>query len=178
MTLYTRADTELSSSLVYEAYYNDNSGDLTVVLDNGHGYVYENVPSTVYDGLVNAGSPGAYYNAVVKRQYGRSTPLGYVGHDSVKFRQTTPLTSVPSKGLFTTENTVVTTEGARRITLGVEPAASTGRQYTVVFEVNGAKRTYRPDNVNSVDETVEALRNVSDALGVSTKVKEVVVSFE
>ena len=46
------------------------TGELTLTFASGLSYTYPDVPKSVYDGLLAAGSAGSYYNSVIKPQYG------------------------------------------------------------------------------------------------------------
>ena len=55
----------LSSSNVRRARYNPDTETLDVQFHSGRTYHYRGVPLDVYDGLVNAGSPGRYVHGVL-----------------------------------------------------------------------------------------------------------------
>lgn len=61
--------TPVSSSNVASVGYDAEAQTLEVEFRNGGIYRYEGVPQSVYDGLMAAGSIGAYLNANVKSQY-------------------------------------------------------------------------------------------------------------
>lgn len=44
-------------------------GTMEIQFKSGKTYTFENVPQDVYQGLVEAPSPGGYYNEVIKGQY-------------------------------------------------------------------------------------------------------------
>jgi len=47
----------------------DADGTLELQFANGQTYTYENVPKSVYMGLVTATSPGSYYHREIKDQF-------------------------------------------------------------------------------------------------------------
>ena len=62
--------TPVSSSNIASVGYDESSERLEIeFLKTGQVYEYYNVPSFVYEGLVNAPSVGAYFNAEIKGSY-------------------------------------------------------------------------------------------------------------
>ncbi len=61
----------VESSVFDGAKYEAAEQRMTLRFKNGSEYVYEQVPAAVYESLVSASSPGAYYNAHIKGQFGR-----------------------------------------------------------------------------------------------------------
>ena len=61
--------TPLRSTAIAMVEYDDETQTMEVEFTNGRSYTHVGVPQEVYDGLVNAGSPGAYYNSAVKGRY-------------------------------------------------------------------------------------------------------------
>jgi KTSC domain len=59
----------LRSTAIAEASYDDETRTMEVEFTNGRSYTHVGVPQEVYDGLVSAGSPGAYYNSAIKGRY-------------------------------------------------------------------------------------------------------------
>jgi hypothetical protein len=57
----------LSSSAIASVDY--ENGYLTVVFRDGTSYIYKNVPQSVYEELVVAGSAGAYFNRNIRDSY-------------------------------------------------------------------------------------------------------------
>lgn len=57
----------LSSSAI--SYVDYENGYLTVHFRDGSRYIYKNVPLAVYEGLLSAGSAGAYFNAEIRDRY-------------------------------------------------------------------------------------------------------------
>ena len=60
----------LRSTSIASADWDKDSQELTVTFQNGRDYTFYDVPEDVYQGLVNAASPGQYFNAVIKNVYG------------------------------------------------------------------------------------------------------------
>jgi hypothetical protein len=186
--VYTVGDTDVDSSVVYEAYYNADDRKLAVVLDSGWGYVYSNVPRLVYDDLVGGPSAGRVYSTVVKRQYGPGEALGYVGYqddgvfvngyeavdmnpvDAPRFDLSSD-GSGTAKGLYVTERTKDST-----VTLEA-PEPTARRKHVVVFDSDGVERRHTLFT-ESVDSAVATVNEIADMLDLSFNVKEVTVSFE
>ena len=59
----------LDSSFIAAVGYDPWSGTLVVLMHSGQSYEYHRVPWSVYAGLMNASSIGAYYNAYIKGRY-------------------------------------------------------------------------------------------------------------
>jgi KTSC domain len=67
-----RTTDPLSSSAIAAVEWDpDEQGpqSITVTFTNGRSYSHANVPLTVVQGLVNAGSAGQYYNRQIKGKY-------------------------------------------------------------------------------------------------------------
>lgn len=64
-----REQTIVGSSNVSGAKYDDDKSELTVTFHHGGSYTFANVPESVYDGLLNAGSAGQYFNQNIKGQF-------------------------------------------------------------------------------------------------------------
>lgn len=194
MFYYTNADSNINSSAVSAAYYNANDRRLAVVLSSGYGYVYSDVPESVFDTLVNPGfgrSTGRYYAKTVKRDYGPGEALGYsYDDDFAHISESEPVlvgtgaVGTP-KGLTYSENAVVTTNvvsnfiDAGYTDLSLKPIEGTKRAHKVFFTIDGQWQI-REYNVEagSVDEAVKALTESTEALGLVATVKEVCVYFE
>jgi hypothetical protein len=59
-----------NSTAVRAASYNASTGTLTLwFTSGGQGYDYYNVPRSVFEGLLIAGSKGSYFNAYIRDQY-------------------------------------------------------------------------------------------------------------
>ena len=194
---YTAGDSEVNSSLVYEAYYNSATRELVVVLDSEDGYLYKGVPQHVYDELVSGRvSAGRYYGKTIKRGYGPGERLGYVGLDNEDyFVYAYPAPSMEAvgtpKGLSYASDAKV--DGSPVVSLGADgtsrfvdlaPKAEEPREVTyrhaVNFTVDGLGNDVRVYNVEttSVDKAVDALSEATAALGLDVNVKGVWVSFE
>lgn len=173
---FTHADSDVESSLVYEAYYNENDQKLAVVLDGGYGYVYPNVPKHVFDTLVTSASPGGIYNYTLKRNYGPSESLGYVGYENRReFRTLVGAATVGTpKGLTYASDAKVTgiDLSAGRVTLTTVPG-NTERKFAVTFEVNDQTRSHTPAGVNTFGEAEDAILEIGSMLGLEFKVKEI-----
>ena len=61
--------TPIRSSAIAAIEYDTDTLTLTVEFTNGRSYTHVAVPPEVVDGLRDASSPGAYYNAAIKGQY-------------------------------------------------------------------------------------------------------------
>ena len=59
----------IRSTSIASADYDENTEELVIIFHNGREYSYSGVPKDVYEGLVKASSPGAYYNAVIRNQF-------------------------------------------------------------------------------------------------------------
>lgn len=59
----------LSSSNLKRCSYDIESGELQIQFQSGKTYTYEGVPASVYNGLLEASSPGQYFNANIKDIY-------------------------------------------------------------------------------------------------------------
>lgn len=59
----------LQSSNVAATRYDPLTETLEIKFHSGRTYAYEKVPSSVYQGLVDAESAGKYFNASIKDQY-------------------------------------------------------------------------------------------------------------
>jgi hypothetical protein len=59
----------LSSSAISHCAYDPDDGALEVTFVNGDTYTHAQVPPDVAQGLVEATSPGRYWNSAIKGQY-------------------------------------------------------------------------------------------------------------
>ena len=60
----------LNSSAIHAVSYNSTTKTLTIwFTSSGRGYDYYGVPDYVYEGLLNAGSKGQFFNAYIRDQY-------------------------------------------------------------------------------------------------------------
>lgn len=199
---FTHAETEVQSDLVGEAYYNEGTRELVVLLGfDGEAYKYDSVPPSVYRELVAASSVGGYYNRVVKRDYGPGTHLGTLGWDNEEFFvngykapamaavvNEGPYLSLAPEGVSVQGGhfelnksgdsyfSLVTPTPAR---FGADLSETATLRHDVVFTVNGAEaeKSYTVDSVD-LDGAVDALDEIADMLGVDVSVKRVTVHFE
>jgi KTSC domain len=58
------------SSAFVRGTYQRGTGQMDLTFQNGRTYSYYEVPFEVWDGLTNADSPGSYFHANIKDQYG------------------------------------------------------------------------------------------------------------
>lgn len=198
---YTSKQTDFDSSLVEEAYYNTQDKTLAVVLYGGSTYKYSNVPPHVYVDFREAYSPGAYYNAWVKNRY-PSEYLGYMNNEDSFFVPRSAGYSLldggsTSQGVWVTPKS--NTEAAQPAYFDVHgrPVVSTaGEVETNVFPLSTPVTTKRKHVVNfhladgdnvqgvtrkhtleaaSVDEAIEAVRNIADMLDLEFYIESVTV---
>lgn len=59
----------LSSSWLSSCEYDDETRTLTITTVRGESYDHHNVPEEVYQGLVEAASPGKYWHMEIKDIY-------------------------------------------------------------------------------------------------------------
>lgn len=57
------------SSNVAGAAYDEETRTLTVKFHSGSSYTYQNVPESIYQGLLDADSAGKYFNAHIKDKF-------------------------------------------------------------------------------------------------------------
>ncbi len=62
----------LSSSNLRSCRYDPGTETLDIQFHSGRTYSYARVPSTVFQGLVDADSPGRFFNAQIKDHYAES----------------------------------------------------------------------------------------------------------
>jgi hypothetical protein len=58
-----------STTNEFDAASDEQTGTLEIQFTNGNEYSYDEVPVSVYTGLLAAPSPGRYYNEMIKGQY-------------------------------------------------------------------------------------------------------------
>lgn len=61
--------TTLNSSAIRGVDYDEFTGDMTIYFRSSGGYTFHGVPWDVYSGLINASSPGWYYNFYIRGRY-------------------------------------------------------------------------------------------------------------
>lgn len=57
----------IESKAIAQMGFDEISGELHIVFKNGRLCIYSNIPSYIWDGLVNADSRGGYLDANVKK---------------------------------------------------------------------------------------------------------------
>lgn len=57
------------STNIKEVGYNIDSSILEIVFNDGVTYRYYDVPQSVYDGLITAGSAGQYFHRMIRDKY-------------------------------------------------------------------------------------------------------------
>ena len=58
-----------NSTAISSANYDAGQQALTITFKTGASYTYDNVPQDIYDGLVQADSPGSYWRSSIKDQF-------------------------------------------------------------------------------------------------------------
>jgi hypothetical protein len=66
MTIRTE---QLRSTALASATYDDENATLSITFVNGSTYDYHDVPQEIFDGLVDASSPGQYWHSSIKDVY-------------------------------------------------------------------------------------------------------------
>ena len=61
---------QLSSSMITRATYDPETETMSVQFTSGRIYDYPDVPISVYNGLLEADSPGSYFHANIRGVYG------------------------------------------------------------------------------------------------------------
>ena len=62
-------ENNLVSSVINRVSYDEDSQSMTINFRSGRSYTIDNVPVDIYDGMVEAASPGRYFNDVIKGNY-------------------------------------------------------------------------------------------------------------
>lgn len=174
-----------SSSAVEEAAYNSHTKEALFVLTGGSGYIYKDVPQSVWNEYVTNWSAGHYYAKGIKPNYGPGEYVGYVSSLRDSFDEYTE----PDRGAVgtpkdltyagsTTTNTAVTNTGGGTYTLTLPGPATEAYETEVVFTVgdDATEKTYRT-RAGSVVEAVNALTEVGKALQLDLKAKRVTVTL-
>lgn len=60
---------QVSSSNIASVGYDDKTSTLEIEFNSGHVYQYFDIPITMYEGLLSAGSVGRYFNETIKGIY-------------------------------------------------------------------------------------------------------------
>jgi hypothetical protein len=66
----------INSSMMTWAGYDDSTGELDITFIGGKTYRYFEVPSEIYDGLLDAESQGVFFNENIKDVFRYSEVLG------------------------------------------------------------------------------------------------------
>lgn len=195
---------DTDSSLIDGIYYNQNTNNAYVAM-NDDVYRYRCVPQVEIGSMVAADSIGSYFNTNFKDHY-HAESIGKLGgsddnNSSIGLLVPLSNTTGGESGLNLSADPSITVQPGSIIAfrtqvdtapvdnVDVYPDLNTEEHslqeipqpdkspvtYTLVF--NGG-RTYTPDNVSSVDEAIDALRLVSDIIGVSVDVEQVIVNFK
>jgi hypothetical protein len=53
-----------NSSMLFSCSYNDETYELSVIFVGGKEYTYKDVDKGIYNSLINAPSPGKYFNSI------------------------------------------------------------------------------------------------------------------
>lgn len=70
--MHSSAVPGLSSSNLAAVDWNPETEEMVITFHQGRQYTYQGVPEDVYQGLLDAGSPGKYFNQNIRGQYGES----------------------------------------------------------------------------------------------------------
>lgn len=177
-TVTFTAQADPGSSAIDDLYYNENTQELTVDLDD-RIYRYSGVPKDEYYTFLNAASAGNHYGGYFKRTYG---PGEFIGDwDEISFERE----AVKSQSIGTPQNFVHT--GQTLVTNVVAsntanysltaPASTNTRDHVVKFVANGAERVHTV-KTTTVDEAVKAINDIAAMLDLTFTVKSVTVNFE
>jgi hypothetical protein len=175
MTFTVTDEMTPDSSAVQDAYYNEETKDLYVILTGGTGYRYSDVPFNVWGWFKSAGSKGEYYAKTIKRQYGPGDNLGHT--NDWEFDVVAP--KAPDMGpVLTIKGNAATTLSSNTISINADSWKPV-RKHTVKFNSGISDREYSVE-VKSVEEAVQDLMRIAEILGLTgeIKVKEVVTHFE
>jgi hypothetical protein len=201
---YSHGDAEIDSTLVYEAYYNATKKELALVFHGGLSYIYKGVPFHHYQNLVDASSPGRYYNQNIKGKYD-SVYNGYVGYDSeIEFVR--GFAAADMNSIVNNANTVTIIGSAggvagvggsssgvgtpKNLSYAVDAVVDDKKfdlstpnkvtsHYTVRFTV-GDDETLRANSLEatSIDEALVKTQEVAEMLDLSFNIREVTLHFE
>ena len=59
----------LNSSAISRAAYDTDTQELELTFTSGYSYTYDNVPETIWDGLIAARSAGSYFASQIRGRY-------------------------------------------------------------------------------------------------------------
>lgn len=62
-------DIIINSTTISSADYDETAEILTIRFHNGHNYVYNGVPKSVFEEFLSSPSKGKYYNSFIKGRY-------------------------------------------------------------------------------------------------------------
>lgn len=158
------------SDAVSHAYYNQNTGELVLNL-GGNLYQYKNVPLAMWESYNLVPSVGRDWLPNLKKQYGPSSYIGQYYWLNAKM-----VDVAKTEAVGTPKSLVDKTQPY--LSLVSETPDNVNRPHTVHFDVNGNAKEYTLTDVSSVEDAVQALADISEALGVDIKVKGVFVNFE
>lgn len=65
-----RLTCDFQSTALRSASYDPDGGTLDITFTSGRTFTYEGVPADVFYGLRDASSPGSYFHAQIKNNYG------------------------------------------------------------------------------------------------------------
>jgi len=172
-------DLGVYSSLVEDAYYNSETGDLFLEMGNDV-YRYVDVPVSVANELANAESAGRYYNSYIKGQFS-SDNLGYWGdlnYVDLNEEDEDEYEEEEEDSPILTANEVRTKVFSLTPIDTVNAVAGAIRKHTVVFTAGFASAVKTYDvHVASVDDAIAEIQKIADMLGVKVTVRQVVVNF-
>lgn len=187
--VYTRevdSDAISSSSAVDEVYYNENTGDLYVDLNN-YVYRYSNVPVSKVDEFEVADSAGSFYASEIKPNFGPSENLGYWSAlEYIEVDVDEPVETAVAVPHFTIHGNGAVTQNVpvKAETFSLKPFAEpvrvegVEREYIVTFEVEGIVDFKRHTlKSTSVDEAVAAVLDLGKMLELNFVVREVTIRF-
>jgi hypothetical protein len=192
MTFTYTASNGRKSSAVDTVYYNSHNHQLAVALKSGDVYLYEKVPSSVYDGYLTAWSAGRYYAKNIKPVYGPGKHLGYNADDEFQ-RYSVPAPDMGAvnadsddageakgtpKGLTYAKDAVV--DGKKVVSLATAAVSDSNTlRHTVYFRVGDSDEHKRYDvQARNVDEALRDLNDIASKLGVNLRATGVRVHFE
>jgi hypothetical protein len=69
LDIYADQDVPLNSEVIDTANYNKQTQSLNITFVSGRDYTFSDVPPDIFLGLVQASSPGRYFNDHIKGKY-------------------------------------------------------------------------------------------------------------
>ena len=64
-----KRENSVISSVISRVSYDEDTQSMTIYFKSGRSYTIDNASPDIYDGLVEASSPGRYFNDVIKGNY-------------------------------------------------------------------------------------------------------------